>query len=80
MAFEDLIKIVGPIVLLLTPLFTMMFQIQTRLARIEKQLELDKERIEEILDRHDRHINDIRRGMTDITLLLARKGINDPQG
>ena len=47
MTFDDTFKIVVPIVVILSPLFKMFFTISSRLDKIEKQLELDKERIEE---------------------------------
>ena len=77
MNFEDVIKIVVPIAMLLAPLFKILFSISTRLQSIEKQIELDKVRIEEILDRHDRHIHDIRNNLTAVTILMARKGIDN---
>lgn len=76
MTFDDTLKIVVPIVVILSPLFKMFFTISSRLDKIEKQLELDKERIEESLERHDRHIHEIRNALNGIMLILARSGIN----
>jgi hypothetical protein len=72
---DDFLKIALPMMVLLSPLFASMFSIQSRLAKIEQRLDLDKERIEESLLRHDRHIHEIRNSLQLISLLLAKKGI-----
>lgn len=77
MTIDDLIKVAVPMMILLTPLFAAMFSIQSRLARIEQRLDLDKERIEESLKRHDKHIHEIRNSLHLISLLLAKKGMFD---
>jgi len=77
MTFEDVLKIVGPVVVVLSPLFTLLFSVQSRLSRIEERLTLDKEKIEESLNKHDRHIHDIRNTLTGILLTLAKRGEKD---
>lgn len=75
MTVDDVLKILIPIFILVAPLFKMLFSISSRLDKIEQRLEMEREQIDEILDRHDRHIHEIRNSLTAITLLLARKGI-----
>jgi hypothetical protein len=79
MNFEEVIKIILPMTILLTPLFATMFSIHSRLARIEQRLDLDKERIEESLTRHDRHIHEIRNSLQFISILLAKRGIYEEE-
>lgn len=75
MMFDDVLKIVLPIAVIVAPLFKILFTINSRLDRIEQRLDMEKKQIDEVLERHDRHIHEIRNSLTAITLLLARKGI-----
>jgi energy-converting hydrogenase Eha subunit H len=60
-------------VTLLGPLFAMAFSIITRLSKIEQRLDGEKERIEESLQRHERHIHEIRNHLQSISMQLARR-------
>lgn len=75
MMFDDVLKILVPMFVMVAPLFKMLFSINSRLDKIEQRLDLEKRQVDEILTRHDRHIHEIRNSLTAITLLLARKGI-----
>ena len=79
MMFEDVLKIVVPVAVIVAPLFKILFTINSRLDRIEQRLEMERKQIDDVLARHDRHIHEIRNSLTAITLLLARKGITDEQ-
>jgi hypothetical protein len=63
-------------VTLVGPLFASMFAIHSRLARIEQRLDSENKRVEESLERHDRHIHEIRNHLQTISLQLARKDSN----
>jgi len=78
---EDFLKIAVPMTVVLGPLFAAFFSISSRLAKIEQRLDGEKERIEDALRRHDRHIHEIRNSLHMISLSLARRGISDlPEG
>lgn len=74
MTFEDFLKIAVPLTVILGPLFASMFTIHAKLARIEQRLDGEKERIEEAIDRHDKHIHEIRNSLHLISINLAKKG------
>jgi hypothetical protein len=64
-------------VTLLGPLFGFCFSIISRLAKIEERLSNEDIRVKESLERHDRHIHEIRNHLQTISMQLARKGLND---
>lgn len=78
MTIEDFLKIAVPMTVVLGPLFAAFFSISSRLAKIEERIGGEKERIEDALRRHDRHIHEIRNSLHHISLSLARQGISDP--
>jgi hypothetical protein len=79
MTIEDMLKLVIPIVVVLSPLFSMMFSINSRLAKIEQRLDLDKERIEATLNRHDIQLGETSTTINKIAIELARRGpIHEP--
>lgn len=75
MTVETLLGIAVPFTVILGPLFASLFGIFIRLGKIEQRLDGDKERLDETLRRHDRHIHEIRNSLQLISLSLARKGI-----
>lgn len=64
-------------VTLLGPLFGFCFSIISRLAKIEERLSNEDVRVKESLERHDRHIHEIRNHLQTISMQLARKGLSD---
>jgi hypothetical protein len=64
-------------VTLLGPLFGFCFSIISRLAKIEERLSNEDIRVKESLERHDRHIHEIRNHLQTISMQLARKGLSD---
>lgn len=73
MSLDQIIPYAVATVTLIGPLFASMFAIHTRLARIEQRLDGEKERMEESLQRHERHIHEIRNSLQCISLQLAKK-------
>jgi len=71
MTIESFLAIAVPMTVILGPLFG----IFVRLGKIEQRLDGDKERLDDTLDRHDRHIHEIRNSLHLISISLARKGI-----
>jgi len=60
-------------VTLLGPLFALAFSIISRLSKIEQRLDSEDKRVEESLQRHERHIHEIRNHLQSISMQLARK-------
>jgi hypothetical protein len=71
MNIETLLGIAVPFTVILGPLFASLFTISSRLAKIEQRLEGDNKRVDEILNKHDRHIHEVRDSLHRISLQLA---------
>jgi len=71
MTVETLISVAVPFTVILGPLFAVLFQISSRLSRIEQRLESDNKRVDEILNKHDKHIHEVRNSLHTISLQLA---------
>mgnify|MGYP002261951572 CR=1 FL=1 len=83
MTIETLLGIAVPFTVILGPLFASLFTISSRLAKIEQRLESDNRRVDEILNKHDKHIHEVRNSLHQISLQLAimeRKAKNKEQG
>lgn len=75
MTVEQFLTLAVPVVVLLGPLVAFMFHVSARLGRIEERMTADRERIAEILDRHDRHIHDLRNRVHQLNLQLVARGV-----
>jgi SHS2 domain-containing protein len=77
MSLDQILPYAIASVTLLGPLFGFCFSIISRLAKIEERLNSEDVRVKESLERHDRHIHEIRNHLQAISLRLARKDGQD---
>jgi hypothetical protein len=77
MSLEQILPYAVASVTLLGPLFGFCFSIISRLAKIEERLSAEDVRVKDSLERHDRHIHEIRNHLQAISLRLARKDGQD---
>lgn len=77
MSLEQILPYAIASVTLLGPLFGFCFSIISRLAKIEERLSNEDIRVKESLERHDRHIHEIRNHLQSISLQLARRESHD---
>lgn len=73
MTIEQILPYAIASVTLLGPLFGFCFSIISRLSKIEERLSNEDIRVKDSLERHERHIHEIRNHLQAISLQLARR-------
>lgn len=80
MSSEEIIKIVTMIgIPIVSSLLSTMWLTNSRLVKMEAELEALRRLSDERFERIDRHVHDIRNSLQAMTLFLARKGLDNDQ-
>jgi hypothetical protein len=77
---DDIIKLMTMIgIPVVTSVVSTMWLTNSKLVRMEAELQALKELSDERFERIDRHVHDIRNSMHALTILLAKRGVHDEQ-
>lgn len=75
---EEIVRLVTMIgIPVVTSVVSTLWLTNSRLIRMEAELKALKDLSDERFERIDRHVHDIRNSMQALTILLARRGINE---